>query len=78
MDMRATNLSCYADDKYKAALNALAARRGIKVAQLVRNALDAFLGDEINAIQGQIFLPQDVHKWTNKTAEEQKEAVNAR
>lgn len=45
--MEITTVSLRGDVPYKKALNAVAAARGVKVADLVREALDATLGDEL-------------------------------
>lgn len=45
--MEITTISLRGNTPYKKALNAVAAARGIKVADLVREALDAKFGDEL-------------------------------
>lgn len=45
--MEITTISLRGDVPYKKALNAVAAARGIKVADLVREVLDAALGEEL-------------------------------
>jgi hypothetical protein len=54
--MRATNVSIYADQNYKNALSILAMRENMKVAQLVRNALDSLYGTELENIQKEFLL----------------------
>lgn len=58
--MKSTNISCYGDDHYKRLLSTVAAKKGIKVAQLVRNALDTVYSDEL--AEAEVFLSGGVHE----------------
>ena len=58
--MKSTNISCYGDNHYKRLLSTVANKKGIKVAELVRNALDTVYGDELKAAE--IFLSGGVHE----------------
>lgn len=45
--MTSTSISCSGDRQYVALLKAVAAKRGITLAELVRRGLDAQYGDEL-------------------------------
>lgn len=68
--MRATNVSIYADDQYKQALSFLAKSKGVKVARLVRDALDTLYGMELENIQKDISLLMSVHGSTQKNEDD--------
>lgn len=67
--MRATNVSIYADDQYKLALAILANSKGVKVARLVRDALDTLYGMELEIIQKEISSLSNVQGRTKKNEE---------
>lgn len=52
--MKATNISCYGDQRYKDLLSAVARKKGIKVAKLVRDAIDTVYAVEL--AEADIFL----------------------
>lgn len=69
--MRASNVSIYADNQYKLALAILANGKGIKVARLVRDALDTLYGTELENIQKGISLLGNVQGGTELNEDEQ-------
>lgn len=68
--MRASNVSIYADNQYKLALAILANSKGVKVARLVRDALDTLYGTELENIQKEISLLGSVQGRTDLNEEE--------
>lgn len=69
--MRATNVSIYADNQYKLALTVLANSKGVKVARLVRDALDTLYGTELENIQKNLSLLSSVQGSTDMNEDEQ-------
>ena len=69
--MRATNVSIYADNQYKLALAVLANNKGVKVARLVRDALDTLYGTELENIQKNLSLLSSVQGSTELNDNEQ-------
>lgn len=60
--MKATNVSCYGDQRFKDLLSIIAMQKGINVAQLVRDGLDAAYPDEL--IHAEKILSNDVRECT--------------
>ena len=62
----ANPVSCAANTKYIRSLKVLAARRGIRVADIVRSALDQVYGEEISqTITETELLRASVHPYTD-------------
>lgn len=57
--MRSTSVSCRGDRQYILLLKALAAKKGISLAQLTRDALDNTYGDELQST-ADFFVVSDV------------------
>lgn len=68
--MKATNISCYGDNRYKLLLSIVAFKKGINVAKLVRDGLDAMYGDDI--AEAEKNLGDDVQGSTPRSKDEQK------
>lgn len=66
--MKATNISCYGDDRFKMLLSIVAFKRKMKVAELVRKALDTMYGDEL--AEAEKNLGDDVQASTSRSKDE--------
>ena len=67
-NLGSTSLSVRGDRKYVNDLKALAARRGITLAELTRQAMDKAYGDELKALE--IFFAESVPNTEHELHEE--------